>query len=89
MQIVCLAICTTHLSKGSASMNCEAVNLRKRLFLPGSRVQLTETMRDSYTPLPRGLTGIVRHVDDIGTVHIQWENGSSLGAVLEDKIQLI
>lgn len=46
-------------------------------------------MNDPYTPLPKGLKGIVRRVDDIGTVHIQWESGSSLGAVFEDKIQLI
>jgi len=70
-------------------MNYEAVNARKRLFLLGSHVQLTETMNAPYTPLPKGLKGIVCGVDDIGTVHIQWENGSSLGAVLENQIKLI
>lgn len=46
-------------------------------------------MQDPYTPLLKGLKGIVRHVDDMGTVHVDWENGSTLGAVLEDKIEII
>lgn len=69
-------------------MLSEAVMTRKKLFVSGSPVQLTEDMNDPYTPLPKGLKGIVRHVDDLGTVHINWENGSTLGAVLEDKIEL-
>ncbi|MFF5996556.1 DUF4314 domain-containing protein [Lysinibacillus sp. KU-BSD001] len=70
-------------------MNCDVVLARKRIFVPGSWVRLTERMNDPYTPLEKGLTGTVRYVDDIGTVHINWENGSPLGAVLEDKIELI
>ena len=75
--------------KGVAEMNCDVVIARKRIFVPGSRIQLTERMNDPYTSLEKGLTGTVRYVDDIGKVQINWENGSSLGAVLEDKIELI
>ena len=69
-------------------MLSEAVMARKRLFITGCHVQLTEDMQDSFTPLPKGLKGIVRNVDDMGTVHVVWENGATLGAVLEDKIKL-
>lgn len=74
---------------GSANMLSEAVMARKRLFVSGCHVQLTEDMQDPYMPLPKGLKGIVRNVDDMGTVHIVWENGSTLGAVFEDKIEII
>ena len=38
-------------------------------------------MWDPYRDMPAGLRGKVIHVDDTGTVHVSWENGSSLGAV--------
>lgn len=41
-------------------------------------------MNDPYVQMPAGLKGTVMFVDDIGTVHIDWENGSSLGACLFD-----
>ena len=54
----------------------------------GARVELVR-MDDSQAP-PKGTRGTVRHVDDMGTVHISWDNGSSLGAVYgEDVIALI
>ncbi len=88
MLIADTVIYITHRMKGSAKMLSEVVVARKKLFLSGSHVQLTEDMNDPYTPLRKGLKGVVLHVDDLGTVHVQWENGSTLGAVLEDKIEL-
>ena len=38
-------------------------------------------MDDPYTSLTTGDKGTVRFVDDIGTIHISWDCGSSLGAV--------
>ena len=31
--------------------------------------------------MPPGLKGTVKAVDDMATIHIAWDNGSSLGAV--------
>ena len=62
--------CITRRMKGSAKILSEAIQARKKLFVPGCYVQLTEDMQDTYTPLPKGLKGIVRHVDDMGTVHL-------------------
>ena len=36
-------------------------------------------MNDPYRPLPPGLLGTVECVDDVGTIHVEWENGSHLG----------
>lgn len=88
MSIADTVIYVTHRMKGSVNMLSEAVMAREKLFVPGCHVQLTEMMNDPYNPLPKGLKGVVRHVDDLGTVHINWGNGSTLGAVLEDKIEL-
>lgn len=46
--------------------------------LKGKRVRLIRCT-DPYTELRPGDEGTVRRVDDIGTVHIKWDNGSGLG----------
>ena len=62
--------------------------LRKR-YPPGTRVELLR-MNDQYTKLSRGATGTVISVDDIGTIHVNWNSGSSLGLVYgEDSCRVI
>ena len=47
----------------------------------GTRVELIH-MDDPYnTKLVPGSKGTVRYVDDVGTLHVQWDCGSSLGVV--------
>ena len=47
----------------------------------GSRVKLVR-MHDPYRPdLKEGALGTVIAVDDIGTIHVAWDCGSSLGVV--------
>lgn len=38
-------------------------------------------MDDPYHPVPCNTEGIVEKVDDGGTIHINWDNGSSLGLI--------
>ena len=52
----------------------------RQLFPPCTRIVLL-CMADPYNPLPSGLRGTVRFVDDMGTVFPQWDNGSMLGVV--------
>lgn len=52
----------------------------RRNYPEGTRVALVQ-MDDPYTKLRPGDQGTVIAVDDIGTVHIQWDSGSTLGAV--------
>jgi hypothetical protein len=56
----------------------EVEELRKR-YPKGTRIKLIH-MDDVQTP-PSGCMGTVRFVDDIGTIHVAWDNGSSLGVV--------
>ena len=51
----------------------------RRNYPEGTRVVLVQ-MDDPYTKLRPGDQGTAIAVDDIGTVHIQWDNGSTLGA---------
>lgn len=46
----------------------------------GDRVELVRTS-DPHTRLRPGDQGTVRRVDDLGTVHVSWDSGSSLGLV--------
>lgn len=58
----------------------EVLKQIRETYPPGTRVELVE-MHDPYREMPRGLTGIVSCVDDTGTVHVNWSNGSTLGCV--------
>jgi hypothetical protein len=56
--------------------------------LKGKRVRCI-LMNDKY-PVPSGTEGTITSVDDIGTIHVMWDNGSTLGLVpKEDKYELI
>lgn len=36
---------------------------------------------NDYEAPPKGTIGEVIYIDDMGTIHVNWENGSSLGLV--------
>ncbi len=52
----------------------------KANYPPGTRLELI-SMDDPYAPVPGGTRGTVVHVDDIGTIHMSWDNGQGLGIV--------
>ena len=61
--------------------------LRKK-YPEGARVELI-SMNDVQAP-PKGTLGTVFYVDDIGTIHIRWDNGPSLGVVYgEDECRVV
>lgn len=52
----------------------------KEEYPPGTRVELN-CMNDPCHPVEPGTRGTVKYVDDLGTVHMKWDNGRSLGLV--------
>lgn len=67
----------------------ETVERIRQQYPSGTRVELV-SMNDPYTKLKPGDQGTVRLMDDIGTVHINWDCGSTLGAAYgEDVIRRI
>ena len=64
------------------------IQFLKDLYPAGTRVKLVE-MNDIQAP-PIGTLETVMYVDDIGTIHIKWDNGSTLGvAYPEDRVTKI
>lgn len=50
----------------------------KETYPIGTRVELVK-MDDPYTDIPVGTKGTVSGVDDIGTIHVDWDTGHHLG----------
>lgn len=57
--------------------NEEILKSLREKFPQGTRVKLM-SMADRFAP-PIGTLGTVMFVDDIGTIHVKWDNGSTLG----------
>ena len=49
-------------------------------YIPGTRIRLIE-MKDPVAPVPPGTAGTVIAVDDVGTIHMKWDNGRTLGLI--------
>jgi hypothetical protein len=60
-------------------MNRKRVEVLREQYPSGCTVELV-AMEDEAAP-PKGTKGEVLYVDDIGTLHIAWRNGSTLGVV--------
>lgn len=60
--------------------NKRIVDRIKAEYPKGTRVELIE-MNDTYRRMEPGLKGTVSCVDDTGTIHVDWDNGSCLGIV--------
>jgi hypothetical protein len=70
--------------RGGKAMTYEIIprnvlDARRARYKPGTRVELIR-MDDPYTTLKPGDRGEVIEVDSIGTVHVDWDYGSILGA---------
>lgn len=66
----------------------EIVERLRKEYPQGTRIRLLE-MDDSQAP-PIGTEGTVLDVDDIGSLVVHWDNGSSLNVVYEiDRVEKI
>jgi hypothetical protein len=66
----------------------ETIERLRREYPIGCRVELMR-MEDVQAP-PIGTKGTVRGVDDIGSIMVSWDNGSSLSVVYgEDRCRRI
>jgi len=57
--------------------------MAKNNELKGKRIELVRC-NDPYTKLKPGPQGTVVFVDDLGTVHVNWDNGATLGLCAAD-----
>lgn len=71
------------------AMSRGRIEFYKEHYPCGTRVQL-DGMGDDPCPVEPGAVGIVIAVDDIGTLHVEFDNGRSLGICPEvDKFHKI
>ncbi|MFI3228473.1 MAG: DUF4314 domain-containing protein [Clostridia bacterium] len=67
----------------------QQVDKIKENFPVGTVIKLI-SMDDPYSQIPSGTVGEVTKVDDVGTLHMKWSNGSTLGIVPdEDDFQVL
>lgn len=67
----------------------EEIKELKQKFTTGTRIMLI-SMADDIHPIPPKTKGTVIFVDDIGTVHCNFDNGRSLGLIMgEDEFEKI
>ena len=69
------------LNKRTKNLTNEEIQNIKEKYIAGTKIELIE-MYDNTNPVPKGTKGIVDFVDDIGTIHMKWETGSSLGLIV-------
>ena len=68
-------------------MRKEIERLRKK-YPEGTRVRLFSM--NGEPQMQEGLAGIVRFIDDIGSVHVDWDNGSTLALIPdEDDFEIV
>ena len=61
-------------------MKQDEVKRLRRQYPPGTKIKCIH-MNDDCHPVPDGTLGTVQFVDDAGTIHVSWGNGSSLGLI--------
>lgn len=69
--------------------NKAQVDRLKNQYTSGTRIELLSSMND-IQPIESGSKGTVIAVDDIGTIHMRWDNGRGLGLIPgEDHFKII
>ena len=62
--------------------NKEYIEQLRKKYPVGTKIQLISMCDEKYPVLP-GTIGEVTHIDDMGSIHMKWQNGSSLALIPE------
>jgi hypothetical protein len=63
----------------------QQVELLRTTYLVGTRICLHEMVGEPQ--MVDGLTGTVQCVDDRGSIHVKWDNGSTLALLQEEDVK--
>ena len=68
--------------------NNDEIQKTREKFLPGMRIRLIRM--DDFQAPPVGTEGTILAVDDLGSVMVTWDTGSSLSIVpSEDEVEIL
>lgn len=65
------------------------VEMLRRAYPAGTRVELTAPLDDPYSKLTTGDRATIVGVDDAGNILCRWDKGSSLNLILSDQFRVI
>ena len=65
------------------SIKKEELEALREKYPKGCRVELVK-MDDPYREMTPGMQGVVTGVDDSGSIHVDWQNGSSLAVIFRE-----
>ncbi len=69
-------------------MTEKRIEILRKQYPEGTKLRLI-SMDDKQAPQP-GTIGSVDFIDDVGTIHMRWETGSSLGLIPgEDSFEVV
>lgn len=72
----------------NCGLNKKEIQYIKDMFLPGTKIKLLKM--EDIQAVPPNTIGVVQFVDDIGTIHMNWQTGSSLGLIVgKDEFEII
>lgn len=74
---------TNNIPNDEMTLLVNAIQDSLNKVLVGKRVRLKSTS-DQFTKLAPGAEGTIKLIDDLGTVHVNWDDGSTLGLVPEE-----
>jgi hypothetical protein len=63
-------------------MTTKQLETLRKQYPAGTKVRLISMTDEPYT-VPSGTVGKVTHVDDMGNIHVHWQNGSGLALIPE------
>lgn len=72
----------------NCGLNKKEIQEIKDKFVPGTKIKLLKM--EDIQAVPPNTIGVVQFVDDIGTIHMNWQTGSSLGLIVgKDEFEII
>ena len=58
------------------------IEILRKNYPKGTRIELV--FMNDFRSIKPGTKGTVNHVDDMGTIHVDWDNGRRLGLIYDE-----